>query len=59
MCTDLPIIEPNADLTSVIHSISNGKLGVTLVNTLPNISIITDGDVRKAMNLHGKQVFDL
>ncbi|HEM7544032.1 TPA: KpsF/GutQ family sugar-phosphate isomerase [Providencia rettgeri] len=59
MCTDLPIIEPNADFTSVVHSISNGKLGVTLVNTLPNISIITDGDVRKAMNLHGKQVFDL
>lgn len=59
MFVDFPTIDSNADFISVIHSISNGQLGIVLVNIFPHIAIITDGDVRRAMNKYGKQVFDL
>lgn len=59
MIVDLPTINGESDFPSVIHAISNGKLGVVLVEQKNDIAIITDGDVRRAMNTYGKQVFDL
>ncbi|UUM30462.1 KpsF/GutQ family sugar-phosphate isomerase [Vibrio japonicus] len=59
MISLVPTIHREADFTSVIHAISDGKLGIVLVDTKSEIAIITDGDVRRAMNTYGKQVFDL
>jgi len=61
MVTDnLPIVLPEDELTKVIHSITSGQLGLALV--MENdalIAIITDGDLRRAIELNGKNVFDL
>ncbi len=59
MIVELPTIDGDSDFPSVIHAISNGKLGIVLVEQKNDIAIITDGDVRRAMNTYGKQVFDL
>ncbi|AIV04332.1 KpsF/GutQ family sugar-phosphate isomerase [Vibrio alginolyticus] len=59
MVSEFPLVKESADFTSVVHAISNGKLGLVLVEVEQGLAIITDGDVRKAMNTNGKQVFDL
>lgn len=57
---DLPIVNPHELLISVISNISEYKLGFTLViDNKDNISIITDGDLRRAIEKHGKNSFDL
>lgn len=57
---DLPIVNPHELLISVISNISEYKLGFTLViDNEDNISIITDGDLRRAIEKHGKNSFDL
>ncbi|EKI0736905.1 KpsF/GutQ family sugar-phosphate isomerase [Vibrio parahaemolyticus] len=59
MVSEFPVVKECADFTSVVHAISDGKLGLVLVEVDQGLAIITDGDVRKAMNANGKQVFDL
>ncbi len=59
MVTDYPIIDLQSDFKSIVGSISSGKLGLTLVNLPSGIGIITDGDIRRAMEINGKDVFDL
>jgi arabinose-5-phosphate isomerase len=57
---NLPIVDGDADLTDVIHCISANCLGLTLVKNQDVISsIITDGDLRRAMQVNGKDVFSL
>lgn len=57
---DLPIVLPEELLTNVIHSISSGKLGLAIVMDDGDvISIITDGDLRRAIEQFGKGIFDL
>lgn len=56
---ELPIVEPKSSLTDIIHIISHGKLGMALVNEgSKTIGIITDGDLRRLMELKGKDAFD-
>ncbi|MDW2318794.1 KpsF/GutQ family sugar-phosphate isomerase [Vibrio sp. 1159] len=59
MVSEYPIVDQHDDFKSVIHSITSGKLGLTLVNSPSGIGIITDGDIRRAMDKNGKEVFDL
>ncbi|HHY0488965.1 TPA: KpsF/GutQ family sugar-phosphate isomerase [Vibrio parahaemolyticus] len=59
MVCNVPKVSYDASFTSVVHSISDGKLGVVLVELENEFAIITDGDVRRAMNTYEKQVFDL
>jgi arabinose-5-phosphate isomerase len=56
----LPCVEEDSDFTTVIHTISASRLGLTLV-TKSNCSnaIVTDGDLRRAMEKSGKLAFDL
>ena len=56
----LPVVAPQEPITTVIHSISSGKLGLALVMEGNNvISIITDGDLRRGIEEHGRNIFDL
>lgn len=56
----LPVVEEEANFGTVIHSISANKLGLTLVNlTSGGKAIITDGDLRRAIEENGRLVFDL
>ncbi|MBS9877634.1 KpsF/GutQ family sugar-phosphate isomerase [Vibrio sp. 665] len=59
MHSTLPIIEPNAAFTNVITAITEGALGLVLLKMPESWEIITDGDVRRAMESKGKDVFDL
>lgn len=57
---NLPIVPSDADFTSIIHKISSSHLGLTLVNfNNETFGIITDGDLRRAMESKGRDAFDL
>ncbi len=56
---DLPVVGPQASFQEVIHSISSGQLGLAVITDYPETAIITDGDLRRAMESNGKDVFDL
>lgn len=57
---NLPIVDSNAPITDVINVMSRGALGLTLVTCNNEIkAIITDGDLRRAIEKYGKDLFDL
>lgn len=59
MVSELPVVHPSAAFHDVINVISGGKLGLAVILDTPEPAIITDGDLRRAMELKGKDVFDL
>jgi arabinose-5-phosphate isomerase len=57
---NLPFVTPDTDMAAVINVISNGQLGLALVKENENfIGIITDGDLRRAIEKYNKDVFDM
>jgi len=57
---NLPIISLEEGLTNVIHVISSGQLGLAIIMENRQVtSIITDGDLRRGIEKHGKNIFDL
>jgi len=57
---ELPIVTSDDSLLDVINVISSGKLGLALVKINDEVNaIITDGDLRRAIEKNGKDVFDL
>lgn len=58
---DLPIVRPDTKVVDAIITISNGKLGLAVVMDEDSklTGIITDGDVRRAVQKHGRNMFDL
>jgi len=57
---DLPVIQSDSNFTEIITTISQGKLGLALVNQASKtVGIITDGDMRRVMESKGKEAFDL
>lgn len=58
---DLPIVQPDSPLAEVVHAVSLGRLGlVVVVSGERQINgIITDGDIRRAMETHQAAFFDL
>ena len=57
---DIPIISFDANFTDVVHNISLAKLGLCLVKLEDDsLGIITDGDLRRAMDSFGKDSFSL
>lgn len=59
MCVSYPVVKPDADFAEVVHAITDGALGLVIVESDNRVEIITDGDVRRSMRAHGKAVFDL
>jgi arabinose-5-phosphate isomerase len=56
----MPVISYDTGITDVIHAITNGKLGVALIKENEKIdAIITDGDLRRALEEYGSKVFEL
>ncbi|HIC09961.1 MAG TPA: KpsF/GutQ family sugar-phosphate isomerase [Campylobacterales bacterium] len=57
---NLPICNPDTDMKSVIHKVTAGKLGLVIVMKQDTIvGIITDGDLRRAMERSEDQFFKL
>jgi arabinose-5-phosphate isomerase len=50
---DLPVVSPDAQAVNVVHRISAGHIGMAIVQDEADvIGIITDGDLRRAMERH-------
>ena len=57
---NLPICNPDTNMKSVIHKVTAGKLGLVIVMEKNSIvGIITDGDLRRAMEKSEDQFFKL
>lgn len=57
---NLPLVNENTPLTDVINVMSKGSLGLTLVVKNDEAkALITDGDLRRAIERYGKDLFDL
>lgn len=54
---NLPFIDSDAGILDLIQTISQGALGICIVNG-DELGIITDGDLRRAIEVHGKSIFD-
>ncbi|WP_017446080.1 KpsF/GutQ family sugar-phosphate isomerase [Gayadomonas joobiniege] len=55
---DLPVISPETELLEVLHAMSKGRLGIAIVAVADGeYGIITDGDVRRAVEQYGQQSF--
>jgi arabinose-5-phosphate isomerase len=57
---DLPFVAPHADADAVLTAVSRGRLGIALVSDAHNqaLGIITDGDLRRALQAHRHAFFD-
>ncbi|MDP6189276.1 MAG: KpsF/GutQ family sugar-phosphate isomerase [Gammaproteobacteria bacterium] len=55
--SNLPVTEPHEDVLSLIHRMSQGGLGLVVVKGEQGMGVITDGDVRRALEQYGEQVF--
>lgn len=53
-----PFVSPDESIVDVLQAISKFALGMVLVSSNP-MAIITDGDLRRAIEKHGKHIFDL
>lgn len=56
---DLPVIRDDIQMMEVLHTITRSSLGLAIVKLEQEWAIITDGDVRRALERHGKDVFAL
>lgn len=57
---NLPVVKPNDSVQEVIHSMSKGRLGLSVVVNQQQVhGIITDGDLRRAMDKYTSKLFDL
>lgn len=58
--TDLPVIDPQSEMEVVIHTISNGRLGLAIIEENGNlVGVITDGDLRRGMKNQRQSFMDL
>jgi len=57
---NLPICSPHHGIKEVIHAITDGKCGLVVIVHEGHIhGVITDGDIRRAMEMRQDQFFDL
>jgi arabinose-5-phosphate isomerase len=58
--SDLPVIGSQSDMDVVIHTISNGRLGLAIVeDDGVLIGVITDGDLRRGMKNQKSEFMNL
>ncbi len=58
--TKLPAVAPTATIQQVINTMSSGRLGLAVVTSNQKVTgIITDGDLRRAMDKYTSKLFDL
>ncbi|MEY8241314.1 MAG: KpsF/GutQ family sugar-phosphate isomerase [Cycloclasticus sp.] len=54
---NLPLLNSTDDIASVISTISNGGLGLAIVQEGGKVSVITDGDLRRAIEKYQSELF--
>src|SRR3546814_17079345 len=58
MVRDLPLVEAEASFTEVVTAITGSRLGLTLVQTVDGMAIVTVDDLRHALEKFGRDAFD-
>lgn len=58
MLTDIPTCQLTTTGRELIHIMTAGKLGLAVVNTSEGYGVITDGDLRRAMDKYEEQFFN-
>lgn len=53
----LPWVEPTDKIMDVIRHITKSQLGLAIVSTSEGPAIITDGDIRRAVQVHDDDLF--
>lgn len=57
---DLPIVPTDCNTTDMIHTMSRGRLGMVIICDQGKITgIVTDGDMRRAMETHKQDFFKI
>lgn len=54
----LPVVCSDAQILDVLQAMTRGSLGVAIVEAGDEYGIITDGDVRRAIERYGTSIFD-
>ena len=54
---NLPLVDAGEDVLSLINAMSQGGLGIAIVQVEAGLGVVTDGDIRRALEQHGQQVF--
>ena len=54
---ELPFIDGDAGILDLIQTISQGGLGICIVNG-NEVGIVTDGDLRRAIETNGESIFN-
>ncbi|AOJ01065.1 MULTISPECIES: KpsF/GutQ family sugar-phosphate isomerase [Burkholderia] len=54
---DLPFVDANAQAIDVLQAMTRGRLGLAIVRCETGWGIITDGDIRRAVETHGDALF--
>ncbi|WP_110641549.1 MULTISPECIES: KpsF/GutQ family sugar-phosphate isomerase [Salinicola] len=54
---NLPVVKAEAEVLDVIQAMSRGQLGMAVVQHNGSWGVITDGDVRRAIERYGEYVF--
>lgn len=58
--TNLPVVSMDCSAKDMIHAVSKGGLGLIVICDGDKIEgIVTDGDIRRAMERRGKEFFDI
>jgi arabinose-5-phosphate isomerase len=56
----LPVVKPSDTIQTVINTMSSGRLGLAVVTHNNKVAgVITDGDLRRAMNTYTNELFSL
>ena len=55
--TNLPLVSADAKVLDVIHAMTRGSLGLAIVRHSDGWGLITDGDIRRAIERHSEAVF--
>ncbi|WP_299595795.1 SIS domain-containing protein [uncultured Microbulbifer sp.] len=56
---DLPFVDSDASVTEIINAMSRGRLGLAIVNTGDKCGVVTDGDIRRAVESYGVGIFEV
>lgn len=57
VCRDLPFVAESTSTLDVLDAMTRGRLGLAIVKRANGWGIVTDGDIRRAIERHGDHVF--
>ena len=55
--SNLPFVQEDASVLDVIREMTKASLGLAIVNTIKGVGVVTDGDIRRAVEAHGQDIF--